>query len=329
LGRYAGGHLSRKVCLFQRPEDRRRLQDRAWITQTEAAIVLKLRTGAIPQLIQQGILTGQVQPAGNRGRSVGLVLRESVEHLQRDLHSAVSVPEAATRLGIGLAAVRDLIHDGVLAGMVRTQHGWRIPLSSLSALEAILQQTPTSEPLGGRWLPLREATRIFGPTGVTLSRLLALIQAGRVAVRLANPEQRLHGLVVARHDVESVLPEVRQRQQERQGYPVHRLAKALFPGRPTKADVLKKWIDAGLLQAQQVGRARMVTPDEISRFHHTYCLREEAARLLGISCNTLSSWVRAGRLLPAYPPRGQGGLSLYRRADIELLRDLPRRRAAA
>jgi predicted site-specific integrase-resolvase len=97
---------------------------------------------------------------------------------------------------------------------------------------------------------------------------------------------------------------VRQRQRELHGYSVHRLAKTLFRGRPTKVDVLKKWIDAGLLQAQQVGRARMVMPDEISRFHHTYCLRDEAARLLGISSNTLSSWVRAGRVLPAYPPRG-------------------------
>jgi hypothetical protein len=178
-------------------------------------------------------------------------------------------------------------------------------------------------------LLLREATQIFGHAGITVSRLLALVQAGKITARLANPERRLHGLAVARHDVESVLPEARQRQQELQGYPVHRLAKTLFPGRQTKADVLKKWIDRGILQAQQVGRARMVMPDEISRFHLTYCLREEAARLLGISSNTLSSWVRAGRVLPAYPPRGQGGLSLYRRADIELLRGFPRRRAAA
>jgi hypothetical protein len=329
LGRYAGGHLSRKVCLFQRPQDRRRLHDRTWITQTAAATLLKLRKGAISQLIQQGILTGLVQPAGKRGRSVGLVLRESVETLQHDLQSAASVPEAATRLGIGPTALRDLIHNGVLVRVVRTQHGWRIPLGSLSTLEALLQQTPISEPFGGRWLLLREATRIFGHAGITLSRLLALVQAGKAAVRLVNPEQRLHGLVVAREDVESMLPEVRQRQRELQGYPVHRLAKILFPNRPTKVDVLKKWIDAGLLQAQQVGRARFVSPAEIRRFHHTYCLREEASRLLGISSLTLSSWVRAGRVLPAYPPRGQRGLSLYRRADIELLRSAPRRRAAA
>ena len=211
LARYAGGHLSRKVCLFQRPEDRQLLHDRAWITQTEAAAVLKLRTGAIPQLIQQGILTGQVQPAGIHGRSVGLLLRESVENLQRSLQNAVGVSEAATRLGIGPAAVRDLIHDGVLVRVVRTQHGWRIPLGSLSTLEALLQQTPTSEPFGGRWLLLREATRIFGHAGITLSRLLALIQAGKVAAHLANPEQRLHGLAVARHDGRPAAPPDRRR----------------------------------------------------------------------------------------------------------------------
>ena len=329
LGRYAGGYLSRKVSLFQRPEDRQLLRDRTWITQTEAATILKVRNGAIFQLIQQGSLTGHVQPAGNHGRSAGFVLRESVENLQRDLQSAVGVTTAANRLGIGTAAVRDLIHDGVLPRVVRINHGWMIPVSSLSALEAFFQGTPPNEDPSASWISLREATRIFGPTGLTLSRLLVLVQAGKVTARLAHPEQRLHGLVVAQHDVESMLPEVRQRQRELQGYPVHRLAKTLFPGRPTKVDVLKKWIDAGLLQAQQVGRARFVSPAESRRFHHTYCLREEALRLLGISSLPLSSWVRAGRVLPAYPPRGQGGLSLYRRADIDLLCSALRRRAAA
>ena len=271
LGRYAGGHLSRKVSLFQRPEDRQLLRDRTWITQTEAATILKVRNGAIFQLIQQGFLTGHVQPAGNHGRSVGFVLRESVENLQRDLQSAVGVTTAASRLGIGTAAVRDLIHDGVLPRVVRINHGWRIPVSSLSALEAFFQGTPPNEDPSASWISLREATRIFGPTGLTLSRLLALVQAGKVTARLAHPEQRLHGLVVDQHDVESALPEVRLRQEELHGYPVHRLGKTLFPGRPVKVDVLKKWIDAGLLQSRQVGRARMVAPAEISRFRETYC----------------------------------------------------------
>ena len=167
LGRYAGGYLSRKVSLFQRPEDRQLLRDRTWITQTEAATILKVRNGAIFQLIQQGSLTGHVQPAGNHGRSVGFVLRESVENLQRDLQSAVGVTTAASRLGIGTAAVRDLIHDGVLPRVVRINHGWRIPVSSLSALEALFQGALTSEDPCASWISLREAkfcTRIPLPS---------------------------------------------------------------------------------------------------------------------------------------------------------------------
>lgn len=262
---------------------------------------------------------------------MGLVLPESVQNLQRDLQSAVTVAEAATRLGVGPAAVRDLIHDGVLVRVVRTQHGWRIPLSSLSVLEALLPRAAVGELPGSMWLSLREATRIFGPTGLTLSRLLSLVQAGKVDVRLVNPEQGLHGLVVAQHDVETVLPDVRLRQDELHGCPVHRLGKTLFPGRPVKVDVLKKWIEAGLLQTHQVGRARMVAPAEIGRFRETYCLRAEALRILGIAGTTLRSWQDAGRILPVYPKHvtRYAGLYLYRRADVEILRSAPRRRAAA
>ena len=331
LGRYAGGHLSRKVSLFQRPEDRQLLRDRTWITQTEAATILKVRNGALFQLIQQGSLTGHVQPAGNHGRSAGFVLRESVENLQRDLQSAVGVTTAASRLGIGTAAVRDLIHDGVLPRVVRINHGWMIPVSSLSALEAFFQGTPPNEDPCASWISLREATRIFGPTGLTLSRLLALVQAGKVTARLAHPEQRLHGLVVDQLSLEAALPEVRLRQEELHGFPVHRLGKTLFPGRPVKVDVLKKWIAAGLLQSRQVGRARMIAPAEITRFRETYCLRAEALRILGIAGTTPRSWQDAGRILPVFPNRvtPYAGLYLYRRADVELLRAAPRRRAAA
>jgi hypothetical protein len=331
LMRYAGGHLSRKVCLFQRPQDRQLLHDRTWITQTEAATVLKVRKGAIPQLIQQGILTGQVQPAGNHGRSVGLVLRASVDNLRCDLQSAAGVSTAASRLGLGKKAIHALIHDGVLIRVVRTNNGWRIPLSSLSTLEGLCHSAAASEASGSPWVSLREATRIFGPAGLTLSRLLAMIQAGKVTPRLAHPEQRLHGLVVDQHAVIAALPELRVQRDQVRGCPVHRLGKTLFLGRPVKVDVLKKWIDAGLLQTQQIGRARIVSPAEVHRFRETYCLREEALRILGIAGTTLRCWQTAGRILPVYPKRvtPHVGLYLYRRADLEPLRSVRRKHAAA
>jgi len=331
LERYAGGHLSRKICLFQKPESRKLLRSRTWISQTEAASMLQARNGTINDLIERGILDGHVHAAGSNGRSVGLVQRESVETLRQDLESAVGVSTAARRLGLGISAVRDLIHGGVLPRAVRTNRGWRIPARSLSSLEAICHSAKPIKALGAPWISLREATRIFGPAGLTLSQLLALIQEGRVSARLADPDQILHGLVVARHELEFVLPDVRRRKEEVCGLPVHRLGKSLFPGRPVKVVVIKKWITAGLLDAHRVGRARMVSPSEIRRFRETYCLREKVLRVLGVSTSTLKRWQDVGKILPAYPERiiPHAGLYLYRRADVELLRSAPRRRAAA
>jgi hypothetical protein len=331
LERYAGGHLSRKICLFQKPENRKLLRNRTWIPQTEAASMLQARNGTINDLIERGILVGHVHAAGSNGRSVGLVQRESVETLRQDLESAVGVSTAARRLGLGITAVRDLIHDGVLPRAVRTNRGWRIPARSLSALETLCNSAKPIRAIGTQWISLREATRIFGPAGLTLSQLLALIQEGRVTARLADPDQLLHGLVVAKHKVEAVLPDVRRRQEELHGLPVHRLGKTLFPGRPVKVDVIKKWITAGLLDTHRVGRARMVSPSEIRRFRQTYCLREEVLRILGVPNSTLKRWQDAGKIQPAYPERlvPHAGLYLYRCADVELLRSAPRRRAAA
>jgi hypothetical protein len=331
LERYAGGHLSRKICLFQKPESRKLLRSRTWIPQTEAASMLQARNGTINDLIERGILVGHVHAAGSNGRSVGLVQRQSVETLRQDLKSAVGVPAAARRLGLGIRAVRDLIHDDVLPRAVRTNRGWRLPVRSLSALETLCGSAKPIKRLGAQWISLREATRIFGPAGLTLSQLLALIQEGRVTARLAYPDQLLHGLVVARNKVEAVLPDVRRRQEELYGLPVHRLGKTLFPGRPVKADVIKKWIAAGLLDAHRIGRARMVSPSEIRRFRETYCLREDALRILSVPNSTLKRWQDVGKIQPAYPKPivPHAGLYLYRRADVEICCSVPRRRAAA
>jgi hypothetical protein len=137
---YAGGHLSGKVCLFKRSKDLAALRQRAWISQTSAAKMLGLRHGAVARLLQEGILKGQLHPAGQRGRSVGLVHRDSVESLQRELRDALSVKAAAKRLGIGRHGVLDLIHGGSLPRAVRTAKGWQIPRTSVADLEDSCQR---------------------------------------------------------------------------------------------------------------------------------------------------------------------------------------------
>ena len=333
LERYDGGHLSGKVCLFKKSKDRLSLRRRSWITQTRAAEMLGLRHGAIASLVEQGILVGKLHSAGANGRSVGLVLRQSVATLRRDLQSSLDVKTAASRLGIGRHAVLELIHRNLLPRTVRTAKGWRIPRGSLVELESVCQQLPAGKPSASRWISLRQATRQFGPAGLTLGGLVEFILSGELAARMANPERRLHGIIVSQADLASLVPEIRNRRNQVRGYPIHQLAKVLFPGRPIKPTVLAKWIAAGFLKAQEIGRARIVSSKEVERFRSEYCLADEACRLLGISRSTLSRWEVEGRIRPVYGKRVTpgAGFSLYCREDLLRLsrRRSPRSRKAA
>jgi hypothetical protein len=328
VGHYAGGHLSGKVCLFQRSKDRAALKQRAWISQTSAAKMLGLRHGVVAQFLQEGILKGHLHPAGPRGRSVGLVRRDSVETLLQELRDALSVTAAAKRLGIGHHGVLDLIHEGSLPRAIRTAKGWQIPRTSVADLENLCKQLPAGKSAPLQWLSLRQATRLFGPTGLTLALLIELVQAEKVSARMADLPKCLNGIVVSRADLTARVPEIRSRRDQTHGYPVHHLGKVLFPGRPIKSSVLAKWIAAKLLKAHKSGRARIVSTEEVQRFRSRYCLAEEACRLLDITRSTLSHWEAEGLVQPVYGKRVTpgAGFSLYRREDLA---GLSRRRSRA
>jgi len=326
---YASGHLSGKVCLFRHPKDHSALRKRAWIPQTRASKMLGLRHGAVARLVESGILEGRFHPAGRHGRLVGLVHRQSVQTLQSELRQGLDVRAIAKRLGIDHHRVLDLVHGGLLPRAVRTAKGWRIPRASVADLEGMCKGLPVGNPASGRWLPLREATRKFGPAGLTLALLVELIRAKRVSARMADPEKCFHGLVVSEADLAALAPEIRNRRDQERGYPIHHLGSALFVGRPIKDTVVAKWIAAGLLRARKSGRARLVAPKEVDRFRQEYCLAEDACRILAITRSTLSRWEAEGLVQPVYGKRVTpgAGFSLYRRADLAIL-SRRRRRAA-
>jgi len=325
---YASGHLSGKVCLFQDPEARSALRKRAWISQTHAAKMLRLRHGAVARLVEEGILEGRLHSVGRRGRFVGLVHRRSVETLQAELREGLDVQATTERLGVDRHRVRDLVDGRVLPRAVRTARGWRIPQASVAYLEDFCKELPAGKPANGHWLSLREATRKFGPTGLTLAMLVELIQCQRVSARMLDPEKRLSGIVVSDTGLSALVPEIRNRRDQDRGYPDHHLGSVLFAGRPIKDSVIAKWIAAGLLKARKAGRARLVAPEEVERFRRAYCLAEEACRILGIARSTLSHWEAEGLVQPVYGKRltPGAGFSLYRRPD---LMGLSRRRRPA
>jgi hypothetical protein len=327
LRHYTLGHLSGKACLFQSAKHRALLRRRHWISQTEAARLLRLRTTTIAELIHRHVLEGHVHPAGDCGRRMALVSRASADTLKRELADAFSSSDVATRLGLGRSSVQVLIHEGVLSRAVRTIRGWRIPQKSVDALARICSDAPPMKRPSQNWITLREATRCYGPTGLNLPGLLQFMLNENVSVRMFNPERRLHGLVVRRTELETLLPDVRSDRDRADGLPVSRAAKVILPGRSLKPVVLQKWIAAGLLQSCQVGRARIVTHDEMQRFRDTYCLADEACRILQVSRTTLARWEEQGLIQAVYGRRTHSGAgaSVFRRDDVTNARFLQRR----
>ncbi|MCH8830074.1 MAG: TniQ family protein [Planctomycetes bacterium] len=321
LQHYTHGHLTVKCCLFRDRKHRHVLAQRPWITQTKADKTLGLKHGAVAELLRRNVLEGHLQSAGNR--SVGLVSRESVRVLKDQLAEAFSVNQAAGRLGIGRSRIFELIRAELLPCAVRTIAGWRIPRSSVTELAELYRSLPvweSSDP--SDWIPAREATRRFGRCGLTFVRLLELIRDGHVRGCREAHVTGWGGLRVPLQDLQSARPEISEKRDRCEGYPLNRLGRVLIPGRPLKESVLRKWIRAGLLQAERRGRIWHVALDEVERFRSTYCLADDACRMLRISRSTLARRETAGEISAVYSRRTHSGAgaSVFRRDDVLRMR---------
>jgi len=137
----------------------------------------------------------------------------------------------------------------------------------------------------------------------------------------SNKTSVLGTILVDHNDLRSNQERIQTQQNLEAGYPVHRLARILIPGRPLKAIVLQKWITAELLVAKRYGRMRIVSPAEMNRFRKIYCLADEVCSILGISRTTLSRWEEVGLITAVYSRRGHegAGTSVFLREEIERL----------
>jgi len=318
LERYTRGHLNAKVCLFQ-DSAKARMKDRPWMTQTRAAKQLGIRHGAIADLVQRGLLDGEVRSAGMRGRSVVVVNRKSMQVLRQQLASSVTVFVAAKRLGIGRHAILEMVHRNFLGKSVRTAKGWLIPEDAVEDWETFSQHLPNQSETSANWLTLREATRRFGKSGFTLPVILELVRSGNVRACQSCDRSTLGTILVDQVNLESNQDRIIMKRHSEEGYPIHSLSRVLIPGRPLKAIVLQKWIEAGLLVVKRLGRVQVVLPVEVERFRKTYCLADEACAVLGISRTTLSRWEEAGRIQSMYSRRSHegAGASVFLRSDVE------------
>ena len=189
---YAGGHLSGKVCLFQKSKDRRCFDSEPGSPRPSAAKMLGLRHGAVAKLVQEGILKGRL----HHGRATRPLDRPGTSRFRRVASSGnFEMPSTSRPLQSGWvsAAMRflDLIHGGSLPRAVRTAKGWLIPACVCRRSGKFLSRLPAGKPTSPGWLSLRQATRLFGPTGLTLALLFELIRTQKVSARMADPAKRL------------------------------------------------------------------------------------------------------------------------------------------
>jgi plasmid maintenance system antidote protein VapI len=142
LERYTRGHLTRKVSLFRPQRFQQSLTKRPWLTQTEAAQLLNVSQGNINSLLRQQLLVGQVRPAGNKGRTVGLIARESVQKLRTRLAAGLSVREVAMQLGIDRHRVAEMIRAHLFASAMRIGHHWLVAPENVAEWLSWLQALP-------------------------------------------------------------------------------------------------------------------------------------------------------------------------------------------
>lgn len=319
--RFTRGHINRKNILFRQAAPETFTQQRPWLTQTVAAKFLHLRHGTVAELVRRGVLMGRISEAGVQGRTIGLVSRDSVDALQRVLSTALTLQEAAARLGLDRHRVLGFIEANELCSAIRTSRGWMIPNAEVRRL----LDRYLSLPLTGRrstvWLSAREATRRFGKSGMNFVRLWRLIRQGLLDGRRDSRVATLQGLFVDARQLPHLAEDVLAEQNAAQGYPLQQLARILIPGRHVKDVVLRKWITAGLLHAEREQSAWRISAAEAERFHSTYCLADEACQQLKISRQTLARRETAGQIAAVYSRRSHAGAgaSLFRRCDIETL----------
>lgn len=318
LENYSGGHLSGKLGLFKQTSNRLKLNERPWISQSQATKMLGGLTGTVATLVRRGILSGNIHLAGKSGRTIGVVSRASVEALRQELQESLDIETVGRRLGIERRSVLGMIQSEMLPRTVRTSHGLRIPLASLAPWENLCEKLAAGELRPPTWISLRQATHRFGSTGLTLLKLLDWIRNGKVAARMAKPIRGLNGIVVSRTDLATRAPQIRSMRDETAGYPLTRLGKVLFPGRSVVISVLRKWITGGLLKVRIHGRKCFVASEEVARFRSQYCLAHEVCRQLNIARATLRLWEREGFVQPVYGRQVTpgAGFSLYRREDL-------------
>lgn len=277
---YAGIHnqLSAGIAEhFQGPYAGRSVDDRAWISATEAARVLNVRGERIVAAVASGKLEGRQAHSGH-GHKHTMVLREVVEGLKIDRVRYLTAKSAMEMLGVGKAQFRILQDAGLVSRLPTSElpplvEGPFLSNDLLVLVDGIRVNqkavVPCSETLRFSDLNLRRTTQ-----KLKLIAVFKAIQTGAIRPVSAPPEKPLGLFEFACEDIDARFTEAAKPGP----WTAHQVAELTG----WKAEVVTHWCREGLLEAFQENDGRqvryLIAPQALATFQRTFIPIADLAR---------------------------------------------------
>ena len=263
----------------------------ATVTLGEARLILGVSHASIRKMLRSGDLTC----TGDEGRGVPLAIaRADVERLAASGVGALTLKEAASRLGTTPARTRQLVEAGLIEGRKAPFEPWVVSATSVQGLLERLQQGVVAETKSGSGMHLERAIRILSKRGVDFASAVAMLADGRL---------RVGGLDPAAAGLKRFLVEVERTVGRTEGS-VSAVAERLGV----------KWQAA----AHLVARGLLVpTAAGADHFRALYISGAELARNRGTSPKALLAAMAGEGNAPVTGPSVDGGRQyFYRRTDV-------------
>ncbi len=277
-----------------------------WLPIREAASRLRIESAIVARVIGTGEVAGQAH-SYESGRVAHVVDLASLEAVANELRSAISLCDAARRLGLSKERATKLIDAGFLrawGGAPRAGETWFIGTSELERLLAVGATAPlvTDESRGHVcFADLLKYTVREEESFKTLLR--ACIDGTIEVVGVTNADRKLCRWLFERHSVIALLN--RSSRADRKLLTVVEVAKRLA----IKQEMAYALTRHGAIKSRIVkikGRlTSLVHPGDLDAFQRRYILGSELAKLLGCNPKSLIDLLLRHGIPPEGGPRSE------------------------
>lgn len=274
-----------------------------WLPIREAASRLRLDPAIVARVIQTGEITGHAH-SYKSGRVAQVVDMASLEIIADDLRNAISLRDAARRLGLSKERTVHLVNAGflrALGGSPRAGEAWFIGTSELERLLAVGAAAPLVTIESREYVCFADLLKYSVREEDSFRTLFQACVGGAIqVVGVTNADRKPCHWIFERHSVTALLN--RSSHVGRDMLTVENVAELL----EVKQEVAYALVRHGTLKCRTVnvkGRpTRLVMPRDIDAFQGNYILGSELAKQLGRSPKSLANLLHQEGIAPAGGP---------------------------